>query len=61
MKKEIGFYCMNKKQYLKPQMVLVNLQRETTLLTTSGMRGLNTNLDESDDLDYGGGGTYDAR
>ena len=50
-----------KKTYLQPAMMVVTLQQHSIICTSKGVSRVSTNLDEGDDLDYGGAGSGPAR
>lgn len=50
-----------KKTYLQPTMMVVRLQQHSIICTSNGVNRVSTNLDEGDDLDYGGAGSGPAR
>lgn len=51
-----------KKDYVKPTMEVVLMSYSTYLLAGSNeLRSTSTNLEDEDDLDYGGGGAFGAR
>ncbi len=49
-----------KKTYLQPTMMVVTLQQHS-IICSSPVNSVSTNLDEGDDIGYGGGGTQSAR
>jgi hypothetical protein len=49
-----------KKTYLQPTMMVVRLQQQS-IICTSKVSSVSTNLDEGDAIGYGGGGTGPAR
>ena len=49
-----------KKTYLQPTMMVVTLQQHS-IICSSKVRSVSTNLDEGDAIGYGGGGTGPAR
>ena len=49
-----------KKTYLQPTMMVVTLQQHS-IICSSPVNRVSTNLDEDDAIDYGGGGTGPAR
>jgi len=49
-----------KKTYLQPTMMVVRLQQHS-IICSSLVNRVSTNLDEGDDLDYGGAGSGPAR
>ena len=49
-----------KKTYLQPTMMVVRLQQQS-IICSSKVRSVSTNLDEGDAIGFGGGGTGPAR
>ena len=49
-----------KKTYLQPTMMVVTLQQQSIICTSTVSR-VSTNLDEGDAIGYGGGGSDPAR
>ena len=49
-----------KKTYLQPAMMVVRLQQQS-IICSSPVNRVSTNLDEGDAISYGGGGTGPAR